>query len=526
MEQIVSPSAVDGSLSAKPGDAAPGNASIAVELRLDPAQLRRWHFELMSRLESEGIAHVVAVSHGKAPALPASVALLLRLERMVRRLPGPHRIDELGADALQRPWPSGETPDIVLDFTGDAKLSGSALILRILYDGLPGEASLMGALLEGRAPLVGIEAAGEGSVVAQGLPSIETAESLTEAVEAVQARVVTILTSALRRPLVRMPHPSSRAGSAGTRATAEFALRTLPRNAVRALYRLCYFAPHWRIGWRFVGERDLLDARSLEGANWKVLPDPGSHFYADPFPIVWQGRRFIFVEDLDHRIGKGVISAVEIDDNGPRGMPSPVLEEASHLSYPFLIEHAGSIWMIPESSARRTVDLYRAEAFPSRWTKEATLLSGIEASDATILRHGERLWMFATTRDGTGSYSDTLSLFSATDLFGPWSPHPANPVLVDARSARSAGNIVRRNERLWRPVQDCSSGYGSALGIAEITRLDESGYEQVVRTVLKPGHSWPGRRFHTLNRAGDLECIDGSADSSRLRWAAGRLFRR
>src|SRR5947209_19654241 len=107
MEQIVGPSAVDRSSSAKPRDAAPGNARIAVELRLDPAQLRRCHFELMTPLEGEGIARVVAVSHGKAPPRPASVALLLRLERMVRRLPGAPRTDGPGADALQRPWPTG-----------------------------------------------------------------------------------------------------------------------------------------------------------------------------------------------------------------------------------------------------------------------------------------------------------------------------------------------------------------------------------------------------------------------------------
>jgi hypothetical protein len=88
-------------------------------------------------------------------------------------------------------------------------------------------------------------------------------------------------------------------------------------------------------------------------------------------------------------------------------------------------------------------------------------------------------------------------------------------VLIDKRQARSAGNLVARNGKLWRPVQDCASGYGAALGLAEVARLDEGGYEQVVRTVLRPGAEWPGRKLHTLNRAGRLECIDGSA--TRLR---------
>ena len=75
--------------------------------------------------------------------------------------------------------------------------------------------------------------------------------------------------------------------------------------------------------------------------------------------------------------------------------------------------------MIPESSANRRVSLYRADPFPQRWVKEADLLTGIEASDATIVRHGGRYWMFAAVRDGGGAYSDVLCLFSAPRLVGP-----------------------------------------------------------------------------------------------------------
>jgi hypothetical protein len=171
--------------------------------------------------------------------------------------------------------------------------------------------------------------------------------------------------------------------------------------------------------------------------------------------------------------------------------------------------------MVPESVATGTVDLYRAERFPDRWVKEATLLSGIEASDATLLEHDGRWWMFATVRDG-GAFSDALHIWSAPDLFGPWRAHRGNPVLVDIATARPGGRLVRRNGRLIRPFQDCTEGYGAALGLAEITRLDDEGFAQQVETVLRPGPEWPGRRLHTLNRAGRLECIDGSATARRF----------
>jgi hypothetical protein len=236
-----------------------------------------------------------------------------------------------------------------------------------------------------------------------------------------------------------------------------------------------------------------------------------------------QGRAYVFLEDLDHRSNKAVISVVRFGQHGPIGPAEPVLEEPWHLSYPFVFEHAGQVWMIPESSSNRSIALYRARNFPHGWVKEATLVSDVEASDATLVRHDGLFWMLAATRDGLGSWSDTLSLFSAPALHGPWRPHAGNPVLIDQAAARPAGAIVTRHGRLWRPVQDCTAGYGTGIGLAEITRLDHDGFAQRLHGVLRADPSWPGRRLHTLNRAGRLECIDGAAYSPRSPQLARRL---
>src|SRR5206468_5695682 len=165
----------------------------------------------------------------------------------------------------------------------------------------------------------------------------------------------------------------------------------------------------------FLQGPDLWQTRSLAGTSWNVIPDPGFRSYADPFPFEHAGEVFVFIEDIDHCTNHGVISVVPFDGNGPCGPARPVLQEPWHLSYPFVFACDGQIWMIPESSAHGTVALYRADPFPRRWVHEATLLTGIEASDATVIRHHDRYWMFATTRDGAGSCSDTLSLFHAAD---------------------------------------------------------------------------------------------------------------
>ena len=85
---------------------------------------------------------------------------------------------------------------------------------------------------------------------------------------------------------------------------------------------------------------------------------------------------------------------------------------------------------------------------------------------------------------------------------------------------------MRRGHKLLRPFQDCRQGYGAALGLAEITRLDDDCFEQRVETILRPGPLWPGHRLHTLNRDGWLECIDGSASPRKLRLAFSGWQRR
>jgi hypothetical protein len=294
-------------------------------------------------------------------------------------------------------------------------------------------------------------------------------------------------------------------------------------NLTRQVYRLFFYSPHWRVGWRIVGGKDVWDRGDLAGVPWRALPNAPFRFFADPFPVCWRGHSYIFFEDFDHRLGKGVISAVEVDESGIRGEVFPALEEPWHLSYPFMLEHEGQLWMLPESSASTTISLYRADPFPGRWIKEAELICGVKASDATIVRHDDLFWLFATVESERGTSFDALHIFFSRSLFGPWIAHPKNPVVVDLRCARPAGNLVFRDGKLWRPAQDCEAGYGVGIGLAEVTRLNQLEFEQVVRVRLRPDVYWPGRKLHTLNRAGQLECIDGSANTLRRLWPGERV---
>jgi hypothetical protein len=488
-----------------------------IEIRMDKTSLRRWQLGLVERLSRNPLMRVV-VSWGNAiEPLPSCIECLFALERLINGLP-----DTGAASYVTEACFSSyavavfDEPDLVLDLCGPAE-QGSAPTWFVIFDGSFGDGAVLGALLAGRSPVIDVIDGQSGLSIASARPGTERHGIILAAFEDYLARATTLIVAAMSGAAAPMQHELTAAAGVQCAAVARFAMTSLVRLTRHRLYTLCCYAPHWRVGWRFVDGPDVIDLLVHPQQGWNSLRDDGLHSYADPFPVVVGDRTFLFVEDFDHRRGRGAISVVEFCDTGPLGSPRIVLAANAHLSYPFVFEHAGKMWMVPECVAQRTISLYRAARFPDAWELEAILVADVEASDPTLFQDADRWWMMATVRDDGGSFSDALYLWSAVSLFGPWMPHRKNPVLIDIAAARPAGRVVRRGNRRIRPVQDCRDRYGSALALAEIRRLDDDAFDQTILATLRSGDLWPGRRLHTLNRAGRLECIDGSAIATKAK---------
>ncbi len=488
-----------------------------IEFRCEREHARLWMCRETLSVNGQNVPVQIAWA-ATAESRPAGLEALFELERLVLRKGRRSGADKLKIIAESSHARAGQA-EVVVDFTRAARDPdcSARLYLRPLFNGVAGENAALAAILAGDLPVLEIVNELDGAILDRGHPSGENATGLSGALEAVMARTLTLLAAILSGPPRIPPQLASSANGGTPRQPIGYVARGLAVSIAKEIYRLCCYAPHWHIGWRYSENADVWRTGDLSGPDWKVLGDPGHRFYADPFPVKWQGRTFVFFEDLDHRVGKGIISAIEFDGAGPVANVVPVLEEPWHLSYPFLIADNGELWMIPESSEHRDVALYRCVRFPDKWERHCTLLSGLELADVTITRHNGMHYLFGAWRDGTAGYSDTLAIYCAEQLFGPWLPHASNPVLMDRASTRPAGNFVTINGRLCRPVQDCSNGYGAALGLAEVLELSPTTFRQLVRHSLKPGPIWPGRKLHTLNRCGRLEVIDGSRVQPKTR---------
>lgn len=419
---------------------------------------------------------------------------------------------------------SGVVADIVLDLGADVG-SRPGRTWRLCFDGVSNHSAtedvLLDLLMQRKTPVASIREAGR--VVAVARLGAEFSGGFVAAIEDYLCRTISLVTSALTGTARAItvfpgePEPVPAHSGVTARRAGVAAARQVVGAALRQVYHRVYDSPHWCVGWRRLQGPDVIELGRHPDTGWTTLPDDGHRFYADPFPIAYDDGLTLFVEEFHHRSGKGVISAVEFDASGPAGRPEVVLELPYHLSYPFVFARDGELWMIPESCASGTIDLFRATSFPGGWVKQATLVADVVASDATLLQWDGRWWMFATVRDGGGTFSDMLHLWWADDFRGPWTAHPANPVLIDIAAARPAGRLVERDGTLFRPVQDCRRGYGRALAIARVTALDPQRFEQVIEATLTAGPLWSGDRLHTLNSAGGFEFIDGSSRIRRKR---------
>ena len=287
--------------------------------------------------------------------------------------------------------------------------------------------------------------------------------------------------------------------------------RIMGRLAARSIERALHIE-QWFLAYKLGNARVVAD---LEGYT-RLMP-PKDRDWADPFVVEKGGRYYVFFEELLYAKRKAHISMLEIDANGVASMPQKVLEAEHHLSYPFVFEHDGSLYMLPESARSHSVELYRCIDFPLVWKRERVLIDGMRLVDATLYKAADRWWMFANSAAGaTRMFDDELHLFHAEKLGGEWQPHAKNPVKSDARSSRPAGSLFMRDGALYRPAQVCVPRYGAGLAIHRVLKLtpEEHAERQVESLLPPPASGLYG--LHTMNRAGDLTVVDAFARRRRI----------
>jgi hypothetical protein len=230
------------------------------------------------------------------------------------------------------------------------------------------------------------------------------------------------------------------------------------------------------------------------------VTDAPAKFVADPFLINNDSTWYLFFEVYNLNTEQGDLAVATSKDARRWEYQQIVLDEPFHLSYPYVFEWQGDYYLIPESFEANSIRLYKAEQFPTRWTFVTTLVDDYELVDPSIVHYDDRWWLWAAPTS-----NDTLHLFYADDLLGPWQEHPESPIVEnDNHKSRPSGRVTIYEDRLYRYTMDVNPDFGTHLVWAyEITDISPTTYAETLageEPILKAdGSGWNAQAMHQID---------------------------
>lgn len=257
------------------------------------------------------------------------------------------------------------------------------------------------------------------------------------------------------------------------------------------------------------------------------VTDVRADFVADPFMIPVEGKWHMFFEVMNHDGKRGQIGLAVSPDGLSWKYERIVLDEPFHLSYPFVFQWEGRYYMLPEAGETKSVRLYEAVNFPYRWKLKSLLLEGYPFLDASVIRYNGTWWLFASL-----PRNNTLLLYFADRLTGPWSRHPQSPVVMgDPAIARPGGRPLVIGGRVCRFGQDALTRYGNKVKAFEVIELTAETYREQELSgkpvIGATGSGWNALGMHTLDAheivpGKWLACVDGEGTYSSFGLISGR----
>jgi len=257
----------------------------------------------------------------------------------------------------------------------------------------------------------------------------------------------------------------------------------------------------------FIGKGHILESALF---RLKPLKLPKHEFWADPFLFKYEDEYYVFFEKYSYQTEKGKISCGKVVNNQVIDVVD-VLDLDYHLSYPFIFSEDNDIYMIPETSQNKRVEVYRCVDFPKKWERYATAFEGEAISDTTYYKDElSQRWLFLNK--GFQDDCTNLFIYKIDSLkMDNIQSHACNPVIIDSRVARNAGQLFEYEDKIIRPSQNNSNGiYGYGLNLNVIKKLTLDEYIEEKLVTVEPYFHKGLMGTHHLHQLDDIFVIDGA----------------
>lgn len=189
-----------------------------------------------------------------------------------------------------------------------------------------------------------------------------------------------------------------------------------------------------------------------------VIPNSFRYWAADPMVFSHQGQTYIFAELYDYILRWGVIGFARYLGDGSFSPWEPIIREDFHMSYPYVFRSGEEIFMIPETTQRKALLLYRAVEFPHRWELHKILREDVTWADTSVIRDGEGYTGYTQAYNSGDGMDLQIWLDKNLELCGERAMPEHDP-----DTFRPGGRLFWHHGKICRICQDCRDGYGKAL---------------------------------------------------------------
>lgn len=266
--------------------------------------------------------------------------------------------------------------------------------------------------------------------------------------------------------------------------------------------RTALYAESWNVAWRKKATGSILT--DLE-TKFNIIENSVRYWAADPFLFKYEGDIYIFAELYDYSKCRGGLGYCRWNGNG-FGKWKKVISEPYHLSYPFIFEIDGEIYIMPESGENHSLYLYQAVSFPDIWKRKKTIRKNVIYGDTTPFIWNDHRYALAYDVHDIHDYKLVL-----LDL-----ENYKNDYIIDnlrkPELRRPAGKMFNVMDTFVRPAQNCVDDYGKSLVFYRY-QIGKKGYEEEMILERMPEELKFSRDIlldgmHTYNSIDDFEVID------------------
>lgn len=288
--------------------------------------------------------------------------------------------------------------------------------------------------------------------------------------------------------------------------------------AIKKMFSHLFYNQNWNIGFTDDTVDSLFKNKALARIQW-MKHNYRDRIFADPFVLKTNAEKiFLLAEEMKFSENKGKIVKLEVDKRTKKLRRRTIfLELDSHLSYPAIIRGDKRTFIYPENSKGGCLKLYVYESESDTISYYRSIIEE-PLNDATITYLHGKYWLIATKKPFS---QEKAFLYTSNSFDGIYRRSANNPIIINRKSARPAGNFITYGNKLFRPAQDCSKRYGSGICIQEIEKMDETDYKEKTVIELKPQSFKYNLGLHTINFFNGGCVVDGYG---YLYPIAGRIY--